>query len=207
MENSRVKVLAIDSVSPAPSLALVEDQGGAFEVLEEEALPAAAAESIAPRVVALLERRGLGASDLDKIAALSGPGSFTGLRSGAAFARGLARSVSRPLVAVTTFEAASALFPEPRDTVFLLDAGRGDVHRARRAGASSATLAEEARPVSRAEVLHQAGESGALVVDLDVERLLLAAAAGRIAASREDPASFRPVYGRVSAAEEKMEGR
>jgi tRNA threonylcarbamoyladenosine biosynthesis protein TsaB len=137
--------------------------------------------------------------DLDRVAAVSGPGSFTGIRAGIAFARGLSRPRGIPLVLVPTFAAADEAVPEPRNALFVLDAGRGDVHVSPRppGGAAGAR-----RPRPRAEVLDEARASGHAVLDLSLLRLPLAAAAARIAA-REGAAEAVVEYGRPSAAEEK----
>ena len=48
---------------------------------------------------------GVAFADLDRIGVTVGPGSFTGLRVGLAFAKGLATALSIPCVGVTTLEA------------------------------------------------------------------------------------------------------
>jgi len=107
-------------------------------------------------------------------------------------------------VARGTFEAASAALPEPADLVFLLDAGRGEAHRAVRRGGR---LEQGERPVSRARALEEAAALGLPVRDLGAEPLPLAAALARLARSAraEDAVSAR--YGRPSAAEEKLLAR
>ncbi|HEY3349734.1 MAG TPA: tRNA (adenosine(37)-N6)-threonylcarbamoyltransferase complex dimerization subunit type 1 TsaB [Thermoanaerobaculia bacterium] len=192
-----MRVLSLDSASPGPALA-VADEAGRGPVT---ALPAAAAEAIPNAVAAALAGAGLAVADLDRVAVLSGPGSFTGLRAGTAFARGLARARGIPLVLVPTFRAASSALPEPADVVFVLDAGRGEVHAARR---SAGRLAEEPAPRLREEVLAAAAAAGVPVVDLALAGLPLALAAARVAAAAGPEFSGGIVYGRRSAAEEKL---
>jgi tRNA threonylcarbamoyladenosine biosynthesis protein TsaB len=48
---------------------------------------------------------GLASRDIDRIAVVTGPGSFTGIRVGVAFARGLALALGRPCLGVTSLEA------------------------------------------------------------------------------------------------------
>ena len=192
-----MRVLSLDSASPGPALA-VADEAGRGPVT---ALPTAAAEAIPNAVAAALAGAGLAVADLDRVAVLSGPGSFTGLRAGMAFARGLARARGIPLVLVPTFRAASSALPEPADVLFVLDAGRGEVHAARR---SAGRLAEEPAPRPREEILAEAAAAGIPVVDLALAGLPLASAAARVAAAAGPEFSGGIVYGRRSAAEEKL---
>lgn len=72
-----------------------------------------------PRLVTeVLGRAGLAASEIDAVAVSIGPGSFTGLRIGLSFAKGLAFAGPIPIVAVPTLEALARLAPaEPGQTV------------------------------------------------------------------------------------------
>jgi len=188
-------ILSLDLASPFPSLAI----GGGGGPEKTRPLPPNAAESLPVALTSLLADAGRTVLDLGRIAVVSGPGSFTGLRAGLAFARGLARGRGIPLVLVPTFAAANEARPEPKDAVFVLDAGRGDVHAAPRSGGH---VANASSPRPRSEVEAGAAARGRSIVDLGLEHLPLAAAAGRIA-GRDETGSNAVVYGRPSAAEEK----
>ncbi|MFN3536432.1 MAG: tRNA (adenosine(37)-N6)-threonylcarbamoyltransferase complex dimerization subunit type 1 TsaB [Brevundimonas sp.] len=66
--------------------------------------------------------------DLDRIAVTTGPGSFTGLRVGLAFAQGLGLALDRPVAGLSTL-AALARCVEAEGVVWaLIDARRGQVY-------------------------------------------------------------------------------
>ena len=76
----------------------------------------------------MLERLQLEKSDVDVLAVVAGPGSFTGLRVGLAAAKGLAEILQKPLVALSALELVAAGSKLGADVVIAaLDAGRGDV--------------------------------------------------------------------------------
>lgn len=188
-------VLAFDTVSPAPSVAA---HGGSSPTPITVRVTGGA-ESLPAVLTDVLNRAGVQLRDVKEVAVVSGPGSFTGLRAGVAFARGLARGLAAPVRLVPTFVAAASAYPAPASADFLLGAGRGEVHRARRRVVS---LVEDQTPVPIEEALAAAAEDGATTVDLDREHLPLAAAAAWIVASgAEFDEGMR--YGRPSAAEEK----
>ena len=62
-------------------------------------------ERLATMVGEMMAARDLGFSAVDRIGVTVGPGSFTGLRVGLAFAKGLALALDRPCVGVGTLEA------------------------------------------------------------------------------------------------------
>ena len=81
---------------------------------------------LAPAVHDMLEKCGIPPSNLGAVACALGPGSFTSLRIGLAFAKGLAFSLNIPLLGISTFEflvAAQPLLDFP--LVAVLPAGRG----------------------------------------------------------------------------------
>ena len=64
---------------------------------------------------------------IDRIGVTVGPGSFTGLRVGLAFAQGLGAALNRPVVGVSTLDALAASV-EALDAAALIDARRGQVY-------------------------------------------------------------------------------
>lgn len=81
---------------------------------------------LAPAADEALINSGLEISDLGAVAVATGPGSFTGLRIGIAFIKGIALSSSIPLVGVPTLDAlALAHSTQKLPVAALLKAGRG----------------------------------------------------------------------------------
>jgi tRNA threonylcarbamoyladenosine biosynthesis protein TsaB len=164
-------------------------------------LPRLGAEALAPAVASLLSSVGLVPADLDRIAVVSGPGSFTGLRSSLAFGRGLARAARAVLVPIPTFEAASETIPAPPDADFLLEALRGEVHRRRRRGGVLLPV-EERLPRETATI--EADRERVPLIDIGSTDLLLAPGAASLAghAPEGEPGSLD--YGRLPAAIERF---
>jgi len=98
-----VRVLAIDTALSACSAALVLD-GAAIAVMSEP-MERGHAERLAPLVEELMRSAGAAFGSVDRIAVTVGPGSFTGVRVGLSFARGLALALRKPCVGVSTLEA------------------------------------------------------------------------------------------------------
>lgn len=95
-------ILGIDTAGPRGSIALAEEGAG----LEPVRLPEGGHSSgLAPAIERLLAARGLRVPDLAGIAVSEGPGSFTGLRIGLAWAKGAALGVGIPLATIPAHDA------------------------------------------------------------------------------------------------------
>jgi tRNA threonylcarbamoyl adenosine modification protein YeaZ len=116
-------VLAIDTATGPGSIALRIGEQTSQRTIEWRA----AFRETAPAIQSLMAEAGLDWGGLDGIAVPTGPGSFTGLRVGAALALGLSRIADRPLFGVPTLAAVAAAFaPEDaRRVCATLDARRG----------------------------------------------------------------------------------
>lgn len=116
-----MRVLAIDTALDACSVALWD--AGTATLSRVERMARGQAEALAPMTAAALAQAGWSGASLDRIAVAVGPGSFTGLRVGIAFARGLALALDRPCVGVTTLEVLAAGAAAPRVVAAIRVAG------------------------------------------------------------------------------------
>ena len=98
-----MKILGIDTSSPAGSVALLDNNC----VISESILGGSQAYShnILEEVDGLLNRSQTKLKDLEGFAITNGPGSFTGLRVGMSLLKGLVMATEKPFAAVNTLDA------------------------------------------------------------------------------------------------------
>ena len=122
-----MKILGLDSSGLVASVAVIEDD----VLLAESTLDykKTHSQTLLPMMDELRQRLDLDLNSLDAIAIASGPGSFTGLRIGAATAKGLGLALGKPLVEVPTLEGlAWNLWGSDRVVCPLMDARRNQVY-------------------------------------------------------------------------------
>ncbi len=119
-------VLAIDTCLGACSVAVVAY--GHTVAAASEPMTRGHQERLAPMAREVMVRADLDFAALDRIAVTVGPGSFTGLRVGLAFAKGLALALGKPCIGVGTLEALAASVTEPGPLAVVIDSGRGQVY-------------------------------------------------------------------------------
>lgn len=97
-------VLGLNTAFSTMEVALIRDD----EILADlrEAMPRGQERRLPGLVAELLASEHLALADLDRIGVVTGPGSFTGLRIGVAYARGLALVTRAAAIGVTSLEAA-----------------------------------------------------------------------------------------------------
>lgn len=111
-----MRVLAVHTASPRLSLALIEgDAGGgaAARVIFAEDIddPRDQGNFMLQSITQGLAANKLAFADIDLMAAVTGPGSFTGIRMGLAALRGFALASDVPLTGVTSFTLYAATCP------------------------------------------------------------------------------------------------
>jgi tRNA threonylcarbamoyladenosine biosynthesis protein TsaB len=121
-----MRVLIVDTALGACTACVVEDGrvlGLRFELMtkgHQEQLAGMARDAVADA--------GGGFDALDRIGVTVGPGSFTGLRVGMAFAQGLGAALDRPVVGVSTLDALAASIEPAGLVAAVIDARRGQVY-------------------------------------------------------------------------------
>jgi tRNA threonylcarbamoyladenosine biosynthesis protein TsaB len=121
-------ILAIDTSWKHGSLALARGDVRSFELLETASLTGGAfSAELVPQIAGALARRNLGKQDIDGFAAVSGPGSFTGLRVGLAAIKGLVEVLKKPIATVSVLEALAIASGVKGHVFAALDAQRGEV--------------------------------------------------------------------------------
>src|SRR5436309_3675421 len=101
-------ILAIDTALDACAAAVLDTSAGGVIALESQAMKRGHAEALMPLIARVMKASGVAFTALDRIAATTGPGSFTGLRVGLSAARGIALAAGKPVVGVTTLTAFAA---------------------------------------------------------------------------------------------------
>ena len=98
-----MKILAIDSTATSMSVCLTENEHLLSLHVANTGLTHS--ETLLPAIEHILAQTGCTVSDIDLFAFTAGPGSFTGVRIGAATVKGLALGKNKPCAEVSTLEA------------------------------------------------------------------------------------------------------
>ena len=141
-------ILGIDTSSKACSCAVTRNG----QVLGETALNLGLTHSqtLMPAVDALMENTALSIRDIDLFAAVTGPGSFTGVRIGVCAVKALSLAMDKPCAAVDALEALADGAAFEGYISPILDARRGQVYTAlfkRENGILTRICADEALPL------------------------------------------------------------
>jgi tRNA threonylcarbamoyladenosine biosynthesis protein TsaB len=197
-----VAILVIDTCLAACQVGIVH--AGRLAAGASEPMERGHQERLAPMAAEVMAGAGLGFPDIGKIAVTLGPGSFTGLRVGLSFAKGLHVATGAPLAGIGTLAALAASAVGVAAGV--IDARRGLVYfqafeDGRPLGEPDiAPIAEAAETLRPLERLTLVGPGAALLADALPRAEILGRAAPDLAAlaglaERAAPAADpRPLY-------------
>lgn len=122
-------VLAVDTSGPVCGVALTRDGQVIYEGIAVNKHTHSA--SLLPMIDEALERCGLAVGDVDLFAAVTGPGSFTGVRIGVSTVKGMAHGAGKPCAGVNALEALAAGISQTEDLICpIQDARAGQVYGA-----------------------------------------------------------------------------
>jgi tRNA threonylcarbamoyladenosine biosynthesis protein TsaB len=122
-------LLAVDTSGKPGSIALARCRSAeACEIIEVVALTGGTfSAELVPQIAALLDKHGFGKADIDGLAVVSGPGSFTGLRIGLAVIKALAEVLGKPIAALSLLEALAIAAQLQGRILAALEAGRNEI--------------------------------------------------------------------------------
>lgn len=183
-----MRVLVLDTALDACQ-AVTGDAAGVCAVERRE--PARGqAEAIVALADAALRTAGWHYADLDRLAVVSGPGSFTGLRVGVAAARGLALVAERPVIGLSSLAGLAASVRDHGASDAPIVAAIDARHSAVYGQIFSPTLdvLSEARHIAIAELVREI-PSGATLVGSGAEAIAAELAAAGTQAGRVVPLS------------------
>jgi tRNA threonylcarbamoyladenosine biosynthesis protein TsaB len=101
-------ILALDTALDACAAGILDTRSGKLIAHESLPMKRGHAEALMPLLARVMAQSGIAFADLDRIAATTGPGSFTGLRVGLSAARGIGLAAGKPVVGITTLTAYAA---------------------------------------------------------------------------------------------------
>lgn len=201
-------ILALDTATDFPALALgsAADPGEDVRLTDRRVL----SRDIERLTAELCRARGITLRGIAGVIVADGPGSFTGLRIGAAFAKGLVRALGVPLRAAPSLLGAAARAADragcarPLEVVACYDALRGQCYRAvyritedgaEILSAPALVPADEAVAAGRAIRAQESDASAASLLRL------LGRRGGPVVLA--DAAGWQPDYGRPAEAESR----
>lgn len=166
-----MKILSFDTAMAACSAAVIDTDlpqplAAAFVAMER-----GHAEALPPMVAKVVADSGLALSEIDRITVTTGPGTFTGLRIGLAFARGLGLARGLPVIGVDSLTAIAANETRRGPLLIVSDARNDEVY----AAGFDASL----HPIIRPHVTSAA----AVAADMPSETLVLGTAAEAVIAA------------------------
>lgn len=160
-----MRVLVVDTALGLCAAGVFEVQGAEVRRLGLRSEPMAKghSERLAGFARDAAAEAGSGFGAIDRIGVTVGPGSFTGLRVGLAFAQGLGAALDRPVVGVSSLDALAASAEAAGPVAALIDARRGQVYARFWTGGVADGPAEALSLEAAAERIVGMGTGGVLI--------------------------------------------
>jgi tRNA threonylcarbamoyladenosine biosynthesis protein TsaB len=215
-----MKILALDTVMAACSAAVVDTErpvplAGAFVAMER-----GHAEALAPMVAEVMGNSGIELRHIDRIAVTIGPGTFTGVRIGLSFARGLGLARHLPVIGIDSLSAIASNESAEAPLLVVSEARNGEVFTAAFDAARRMFSEPAIRNIDRAA---EDAEPGTLLIGTAARAVLdasgrtdlqlssagdfpIAARFARLAARATAGAMPSPLYLRAPDAKPRTEG-
>jgi len=129
-------ILAVDTSGRQGGMTLARGTSEQLEIIESAFIEGGTfSAELIPQISQVLSRHNFAPQQLEGLVAVTGPGSFTGLRVGLTAIKGLAEVLQLPIATVTSLELLLAARPDA-DVLAVLDAGRGEFYAALQTGGS-----------------------------------------------------------------------
>jgi tRNA threonylcarbamoyladenosine biosynthesis protein TsaB len=160
-------LLAVDTSGKHGSIALSRCRPeGVCEIIElSPLLGGTFSAELVPQIATLIEKHGFSKANIDALAVVSGPGSFTGLRIGLAVIKGLAEALAKPIAAVSLLELLASATHSQGKILAALDAGRNEVFQGEYEVGSAGTRLIRERLFTRNEWLESARDEVVVTAD------------------------------------------
>lgn len=195
-------LLAFDTAMAACSVAVYDAARDLVLAKDFRRMERGQADALAPMVRDAMQSAGVAFSSVERIGVTVGPGSFTGVRTGIAMARGLGLALAKPVVGIDTLAAiAQNADKNDRPVAVVADARKDEVY--------AASFGADGDPILRPSVLSvpealRRLPASALLLGTGSHLILRAAEPGRFAHQADgdlpDAARFAPLCARQPVA-------
>jgi tRNA threonylcarbamoyl adenosine modification protein YeaZ/ribosomal-protein-alanine acetyltransferase len=125
-----MKILSLDTTMAACSAAVIDTDNAHPLAAAFVAMERGHAEALPPMVAEVMRVSGLAFSQIDRIAVTTGPGTFTGVRIGLAFARGLGLAGVIPVIGIDSLAAIAANETRRGPLLVVSDARNDEIYAA-----------------------------------------------------------------------------
>lgn len=117
LKTSDMKLLCIDTALASCSVCVYDAGTKTILAAEQQLMERGHAEVLPPMVARVMQKAGIGFDALGRIAVTTGPGTFTGIRIGVSFARGLGLARNIKVIGINTMKAAQVAVPKTYNDV------------------------------------------------------------------------------------------